>query len=320
MGVLVMGVSGYMIIEGYSFIEAIYMTVITVTTVGFNEVRTLTEGGRIFTIFLILTSFGNFAYAISVFTQSILSGEIALIYTNRIMKRKLDSLQDHVIVCGYGRVGRQAVSKLMFYKQKIVVIDEQEIEDEDLRPDDVIFIQGDSTKDDLLLEAGVRKAKAVITALPSDADNLYVVLSVREMRNDILIISRVSNERSNSKLKAAGANNTIMPDHVGGAHIASLVVTPDVVEFLDHISVEGEASINLEEISVDNIPESYRARKISDLEIRKQTGCTVIGYKTTEGEYVINPGAEMELLPSSKLFVLGRPEQINELNEMFKNQ
>ena len=319
LAVLVLGVSGYMLLEDYSFIEAVYMTVITVTTVGFREVTPLHDAGRIFTIFLILTSFGNFAYALSVFTQSLLTGEIADLYTNRIMKKKLESLENHVIVCGYGRVGRQAVSKLQVHNQQIVVIDEREISKEETKNSGVIFIEGDSTKDELLHEAQVSRAKAVITALPSDADNLYVVLSVRQLRPDITIISRVSNESSNSKLKAAGANNTIMPDHVGGAHIASLVVTPDVVEFLDHISVEGAAKINLEEISVDSIPETYLARKISDLEIRKQTGCTVIGYKSADGEYVINPGAEMELLPSSKLFVLGREEQIAELNEMFKN-
>ena len=164
------------------------------------------------------------------------------------------------------------------------------------------------------MQAGIKKASAVVTTLPKDADNLYVVLTVREMNVTAKVISRASQMASIKKLKIGGADNVIMPDSVGGAHMASLVVTPDVVEFLDHISVQGSAEINLEEISFSELPKDFQHRTIGELNARQLTGCNIIGFKTAEGEYVINPAPDTEVIPNSKLFVLGNPEQIHRLN------
>lgn len=304
-------------IEGYSFVDALYMTVITVSTVGFGEVTVLSEAGRLFTVFLILLSFGTFAYAGSAITRYVLDGEFRTYFKYNKLNKQVSKLNNHTLICGYGRNGKQAARKLTAYKQPFLIIENDPEELENIIFDGYLYVEGDATQDKTLEAAGIDRAKSMITTLPKDADNLFVVLSAHQLNPNLTIISRASSESSTPKLKTAGASNVIMPDKVGGAHMASLVITPDVVEFLDNISVEGSASINLEEISVNEIPTQYKFKSLMDIDLRRATGCTVIGYKTTDGEYVINPGAETELLPNSKLFVLGRPDQIQKLNKLF---
>lgn len=316
-GVITIGIIGYMNIEGYSFVDALYMTVITVSTVGFGEVTVLSETGRLFTVFLILLSFGTFAYAGSAITRYVLDGEFRTYFKYNKLNKQVSKLNNHTLICGYGRNGKQAARKLTAYKQPFLIIESDPEELENIIFDGYLYVEGDATQDKTLIDAGIERAKSLITTLPKDADNLFVVLSAHQLNPDLIIISRASSESSTPKLKTAGASNVIMPDKVGGAHMASLVITPDVVEFLDNISVEGSAAINLEEISVNEIPTQYKFKSLKDIDLRRATGCTVIGYKTIDGEYVINPGAETELLPNSKLFVLGRPDQIKKLNKLF---
>jgi voltage-gated potassium channel len=179
-----------------------------------------------------------------------------------------------------------------------------------------LVITGDSTQDEVLIKAGILRAKAIITTLPVDADNLFIVLSARNLNKNLTIISRASEDNSDTKLKIAGANNVIMPDKVGGAHMASLVMKPDVMEFIDHITAEGGDNISLEEISFDRIPDELKNKTLKDLEIRNRSGANIIGYKTAKGEYIINPSADTLVIPDSKLFVLGTPEQIAALKQI----
>ncbi len=319
LAIMLIGVCGFILLENYTLAEAFYMTVITVSTVGFEEIRPLSDDGRLFTTLLIITSFGTFAYAISAITTYIVGGEFKTYFKDYRVNNEVEKLRDHVIVCGYGRNGKQALKKLKAHGQSFVVVESDKERVDQLRLAKVgLFVQGDATLDSTLEKAGIDNAKALITALPKDADNLFVVLSARQINKKLTIISRASLDASYQKLKIAGADNVIMPDKVGGAHMASLVTTPDVVEFLDNISVEGNANINLEEISFSTLPKDYHFKTIKDLNTRYHTGCTIIGFKTADGEYVINPGADMELLPNSKLFVLGKPGQIAELNKLFK--
>jgi len=180
-----------------------------------------------------------------------------------------------------------------------------------------VYIRGDATSDEVLLAAGIERASSLITTLPSDADNLYVVLSARQLNDRCTIVSRASIDTSNKKLKVAGADNVIMPDKIGGAHMASLVVTPDIIEFIDRLSIEGESSSNIEELVIENLPIEYTNKSILDLDLRKRTGCTVIGFKTPDKEYIVNPDASTKLVPKSKLIVIGRPEEIQKLNKLF---
>lgn len=293
------------------------MTVITITTVGFGEVQPLDESSKVFTILLILTSVVIVGYAISVITEYILSKNNLEGLKQRKMQKKIDNLKDHIIICGYGRNGKQAATKLMAYKKPFVVIEKNKEIAEKYQSELVPFVIGNANEDETLLQAGIERASTLISALPNDADNLFVVLSSRQINSDLNIISRASQETSYKKLKLAGANNVILPDKIGGDHMASLVVVPGLLEFIDNLSIVGKSNINIEEISVEQLYDTSQIKTIRDLDLRKQTGCSIIGFKNAQGEYLINPEADLKLIPNSKIIVLGRPEQIQKLNSLY---
>jgi voltage-gated potassium channel len=312
------GIAGFIIIENYSFLEAFYMTIITIATVGFQEVRPLSDSGKVFTAFLIITSFGTFAYAISAITKYVVEGEFNYYYKFFKVNNTISKLSNHVVICGYGRNGKQAATVLHSNKQSFVIIEKNEVLVEQVREHGFLCIQGDCTQDEILHKTGINNARALTTTLPIDADNLFVVLTTRSINPKLTIISRASDDNSDKKLKIAGANNVIMPDRIGGAHMASLVIKPDVIEFLDHITAQGGPNINLEEIVFNELPEHLRNHTIKDLEVRNKSGANIIGFKTAHGEYVINPLAETKIIPGAKLFVLGTPDQVAKLREIFQ--
>ena len=219
-------------------------------------------------------------------------------------------------MCGYGRNGRQAIIKLKKFNMPCVVIEKNKAIIEELDLNNILYVEGDGTDDETLNEAGIKNAKSLITALPSDADNLFVVLSARQINKDFTIISRASSESSFKKLKIAGATNIIMPDKIGGEHMASLVVTPDLVEFVDKLTISEECATNLEEIAINDLPLNFLNKTILDLDLRKRTGCLIIGFKTADNKYIINPEANTILEPNSNLIVLGRPNQIEKLHQI----
>lgn len=317
LGVILLGVLGYSSLFDYTLVDALYMTIITITTVGFGEVHPLTDASKIFTIFMILTSISIYGYLVSVVSEYLSNTTLMeALRTTKILKQ-IDSLEGHTIVCGYGRNGRQAAFKLKNHKKSCVVIEKSPELLKEIQEDGFLCVEGDATDDTSLLHAGIEKAKSLITALPSDADNLYVVLSSRQLNANTTIVSRANNESSQHKLKIAGADNIIMPDKIGGDHMAALLVTPDLVEFVNRISLDGESSANLEEIAVEDLPKEYLLKSIRDLDLRKKTGCSVIGFVTGDGEYIINPSSDMVLQPKSNLILLGRPDQIVKIKEVF---
>jgi voltage-gated potassium channel len=291
------------------------MTVITVSTVGFGEVRPLSDGGMIFTALLIVSSLGTFTFAVTSVSQFFLEGDYRERIRNKRIKRIMKGMDQHVIVCGYGRVGEKAVMELQDHETDVVVIESNAELVKGLKKKGLHVLAGDATRDENLINAGLDRARAVITTLPNDAQNLYVVLSARERRKDVLIISRASQLNAVSKLRTAGAQNVIMPDQVGGAHMASLVAIPDVVEFLDHIRIQGAEQVNLEEVEVQQLPESLRNLTLGEIDARNKIGVNVIGLRNANGELVINPAPSTELHESMKLFVLGDVQQIRMLNE-----
>lgn len=315
--ILTIGVVGYRIISEVSLIDALYMTVITVSTVGFGELHPFNETEKIFTIFLIITSIGIFGYVVSVISEYIANNDLVEELKFKKVENQIKKLSNHTIVCGYGRNGKQAVAKLIQYKKLCVVIESNENELLDLKSGSVPYIVGDATNDEILLKAGIEKANSLITVLSNDADNMYVVISARQFKKDLMIISRASDDSSNKKIKIAGADKVIIPNKLGGEHMASLVVTPDLVEFIDHLFTDGLDKTNLEEIMVNQLPKEFLNTSIGQLDLRKKTGCSVIGFKTGEGEFVINPDASTKLQPNSKLIVLGQPEQILKLRQIF---
>jgi len=316
--VFIAGLVGYRYISNYSLVDAFYMTVITITTVGYGTITPLSPIEKIFTSLLILSSIVIVGYALSVITEYLLSkNNIGNIREKRTLK-KVKHMHDHVIVCGYGRNGKQAVQKLLDYKKPFVIIEKDEEVVERFSDDRMMFIHGNSVEDEILIEAGVKKASTLICALPSDADNLFIVLSARQINKDLRIISRATEETSYQKLKLAGADNVIMPDKIGGDHMASLVVVPDLVEFLDNLSVSGnEDSINVEQIPFEKVCPDGIEHAISDLDLRKKTGCSIIGYKSAEGEYIVNPEPSLIVKKNSKLILIGRPNQIENLKNLY---
>lgn len=233
------------------------------------------------------------------------------------MQKNFDILTGHTIVCGYGRNGRQTVKELISHDHKVLVIENNANEIERLKSfPEVYYLVGNATHDEVLQTAGVGVAKALITTLPKDADNLFVILTARVMNRNINLISRASAEKSQKKLISAGANEVIMPDKLGGQRMAQLTLEPDLVEFLDYILLQDKEQVNLEEVSVSRKNDSFIKKTIHELNIRNVSGANIIGLKTIDGSYVVNPKSDFLLDNVTHIFALGTPEQIVKLNDL----
>jgi voltage-gated potassium channel len=314
--IVVLGINGYILIEGFTFSEAFFMTIITVSTVGFREVHPLSELGQFFTAFLIVISFGIFAYAVTTLARYIVDGVFRNYIKDNKVKTKIEKLSNHVIVVGYGRNGKQAIEELQRHQFQVVVVDSNEPIVEKIREEaNLLYIHGDATQDETLKDARIEKARALITALPNDADNLFVVLTAKTMNPDITIISRASNFNSDRKLRTAGATNVIMPDKIGGQRMAKLVAQPDIVDFVEFVMIrEGEEEY-IEEISCKDMPPQLTEKTIGEWSIRTTTGANIIGIKTADNNYIVNPSPKVRITCNDQIFVLGNPEQIKNLKK-----
>jgi voltage-gated potassium channel len=306
---------GYIIIEGYSFLEALYMTTISITTAGFNEVRPLSNEGRLFTVFLLLTSWATFAWVITRITQFVVTGEINQYFKTRKNMKAVTELNHHVILCGFGRNGQQAARTLKNHNMDFVVIEKEKESLEKALPffPELVYLIGDGTDDDLLKKAGIDKATALITALPVDADNVFIVLSARGLNQKLHIISRASEESSYPKLRKAGADNVIMPDKIGGSHMATLVSKPDVIEFMDFLSSEDGESVNMESVPYELLPPSIKDKPLKVVMEWNKTGVNCLGIKNREGKFIINPPDETLVTEGCKVIVFGTRSQIADM-------
>ncbi|NJB82516.1 potassium channel family protein [Wenyingzhuangia aestuarii] len=316
--VLAIGTVVFFLAFDYTLVNAFFMTIITITTVGFGEVQPLDSAGKLFTILLLLMSIGVYGYLVTVISDFFSNNVLMEAFRIKKELKEIAKLEGHTIICGFGRNGRQSYEKLKKFNKTCVVIEQKEEFIENPMYQDVQFVKGDATSDLALKNAGIAKASHLIAALPSDANNVYIVLSSRQLNSKLNIVSRANDENATEKLKIAGANHVIMPDKLGGDHMASLLVTPDLVEFVNRINMEGDSNANLEEIGVDELPEEYMMKSIQDLDVRRNSGCNVIGFITSEDEYIVNPSSKMILEPHCKLIVLGRPEQIKKFKEIYE--
>lgn len=310
--ILATGTVGYMIIEKYSLLNALYMTVITLATVGYMEVHPLTDTGKIFTIFLILVNIGTFTYFISLITGYFLDGEFIHTYKSLKMKTAISELHGHTIVCGFGRNGREAAKLLHENKHPFVIVEPHPLKSDTHDVPVSYYLEDDATRDEALEKAGIRNAGSLISTLPNDADNLFVVLTARELNPNIKIVSRASNDSSVRKLKTAGANNVIMPDKIGGAHMATLVLSPDVKEFIDMMSTHHSDSFMVSEL------ECSKTISLYELDAWRSTGASVLGIKTADAEYLMNPSKDTVIRPGNRLIVMGSRVQIQKLAEVVK--
>ena len=315
---IVLGVGGYMVIEGYSITQAVYMTAITISTVGFREAKPLSEGGMIFTSAYILMNLGLFAYIVSYVARFIFDGELQSEYRNYSNNKVLKKMKDHVIVCGYGRNGSKAVSELRNSKVKCVVIENDTKITDELKHSVDAIVHADASDEQSLLRAGIENAEALIITLPNDADNVYITLSAREISSTIKIISRASQEKTKKKLLKAGADTVVMPDSLGGKHMAQLITKPSVIQFLNIL--EGiEGVFNVEQVKYEDVKSEYHGSSILEMNIRKTSGVSVMAYQSSEGSFQINPSATTVLQPGGNFIIMGGKEELDEFGSRFLN-
>lgn len=320
--ILAIGTVGYYYIENLNLLDSIYMTVITVSTVGFKEVgHSFSAPGKIFTIGLIISSLGSLAYVGSNMARFVFDGELANYIKTYRVDKKIDKLSNHVIIVGYGRNGEQAAMELKENGVEFVILDKRDNVISRLRENpNLLYIKGDATHEDVLEQAGISRARALIATTPNDADNVFVVLTARSMNPGLTVISRASELESQMKLKRAGATNVIMPERIGGQRMAKLVHQPDVVEFIEYILLQKTKDVTLEELSCKTLAQRFVGKSIAELRVREQTGANIIGIKISGARYVFNPDPKMILSRNDQLFVLGDREQISKLKEVMKSE
>jgi len=319
---LLVGTLGFILIEGYTLLEAFYMTVITVATVGYTEVRPLDAAGQLFVSIFILFNIGTFAYILAAFTYYVVQGEIFRKMHLNLIKREIEQLKDHVILCGYGRYGKEIAQQLQKARMPFVIIDhdEEQIKAIQTSEDKFLYLHDDATHDDALLKAGIRRARALVLAMPDDMSNVFAVLSARQLNKNINIVSRVASPKSEQKLRLAGASHVVMPEQIGGFYMATLISKPGAVEFFSFITDEYQSDIGFEEVCYEDAPPHFQDKAIRDLHLRRETGVNIIGYRTPDGTYVVNPGPEVLLVPHSAFIVLGDHAQLEKLHQFLKKE
>ena len=309
---ILIGTSGYHWLEGMSFLEAMYMTVITISTVGFGEVRALSPIGRIFTIVLILGGGGLVAFSVTVAVDFIMSGEWRVFWDTRRRFQMLSELTDHVIVCGFGRVGRHVADELAAENVPFIVVDTDEDRVAQAQKRGYLAINGNAANETLLQKVRIERARAMVAAVDSDAENVFITLTARSLTPDLYIVARANYEESEPKLVSAGANRTMMPYHISGKRIVTTLIRPSVADFLDEVVHAGGLELFLEEVRIE--PGSELAGKtISEAQVRDQLGLTVLACRTQEGGFDTRIGPDTVLQPGGLLIVLGTREHLNEM-------
>ncbi len=315
---IILGIIGFMMIEHYNLLDAFYMTVITFSTVGFTEVHPLSTEGRLFTGAYIIMNFGIFAYIVSVITSYFFEGELQKIFKNYMTNREVKKMKDHVIVCGFGRNGMKACEELYSESLDFVVI-EKELDEIAKLPvaDKYQFIQGDATLDETLKEAGIERASNLILTLPKDTDNVFIALTAKDINPTVNIISRASEGNSEKKLHRAGASSVIMPDALGGLHMAQLVTKPYVIEFLEMLNGIGDSELTLEEFGLNDFMESFQGKTLKDMHIRNKTGVTIIAFKDGNQGFHFNPSPNKVVDDDDVLIALGTRESLLHFRQIY---
>jgi voltage-gated potassium channel len=306
-GVLVIGSVGYAFL-GFGPLDAIYQTVTTITTVGFREVHPLTTAGKIFTIVLIISGVGTALYAFGVVLEALVEGHLRLHLERRRMEREIARMTGHAIVCGWGRVGRSVGTYLAGLGTQVVVVDRSP-DRVGTVPAGIRSFTGDVTNDDVLREAGIMRAASLIAAIDTDAENVYVTLSARALRPDLIIVARARTEDSESKLLRAGATRVVNPQRIGGQRMAAAAQQPNVVEFLEVVMHDGSLEFRLEEVSV-GAGSALAGRTLAETEIGGSTGALVLALRLADGTFMTNPPRHSRIEPGSVLIAIGTGPQL----------
>lgn len=311
------GVIGYALIERWSFLDSLFMTIITLTTVGFEQVHPLSPYGRIFTIVLLLIGVGVLLYGVSSVTAFIVEGDLKDIMRRRKMDKRITALKDHYIICGAGEIGQHVLDEFIKTKKDFVVIERNPEVIQRLRErGDVLYVEGNADEDVVLCRAGVERARGLIAVLPTDKDNLFAIVTARNLQPKLRIVTKAIEDVSVNKLRRAGADSVVSTQAIGGMRIASEMLRPAAVSFLDSVLQERGLTLRVEEATVD--PESPMVgRTLAQSQITQKTGLAVIAVRDEEhGKYIHNPGAGYTLKPNDVLFVVGDVTQIEQLRAL----
>ncbi|UCE65124.1 MAG: potassium channel protein [Candidatus Zixiibacteriota bacterium] len=314
-GVLLLGTAGYQAVQpNYTFLDSLYMTVITVTTIGYKEVKPLTDAGRVFNIILILVGWFGFFMVARIGGQMIIEGQLIKILGRHRMDKKLASLSDHYIVCGYGRVGMVVCDELHRNKIRFAVIERNPELIEELIARKFIYHEGDCTSDDSLLAAGIKKARGLINAVADEADAVYITLSARSHNPDIFIMARADSTAAEQKLKRAGADRVISPHVSAGSRMAMAAIRPNVVDFMSIEQGDGLV-IRIEEVEVSE-GSKLVGKSLKEMEVRARYGLNIIGMKKNDGRMIYNPSADQIINGSDTLFMVGDIKQLSKIDEL----
>ncbi|NOT43632.1 MAG: potassium channel protein [Acidobacteria bacterium] len=308
------GTSGYMAIEGWSTWDALYMTVTTVTTVGFREVHPLSFAGQAFTLVLIAGGVGTAFYTATLLVTSVVEGELHRRFRDRRFIRMLDRIDHHFILCGHGRIGRIIAAELAHQGVPFVVIERNPAKVAAIIERGWLAIEADASREDVLQKAGLARARGLIAAVGSDAENVYTVLTARVARPDLFIIARVESDDAEDKLRRAGADRVISPYQIGASHMVQSALRPAVVDFIQLATSSGHLELSMEQVRVPD-GSALAGKSLVDAELRQRYGLIVVSIKRAAGGMEFNPSSEALVQPGDELVVLGRPENVRALEE-----
>ncbi len=315
LALLAVGTLGYQLVEDWGWFDALYMTVITITTVGFLEVHTLSPGGRVFTMALALGGVFTAFYAAAEFIRAVVTGEIRSVLGRQRMESRLEKLSGHLVVCGFGRMGRLVAEEFASAGLPFVVIDREAKVFEGYAIPEGIPLVGDATADEVLRQAGVERARALVTAAASDADNLFITLSARLLNDKLLIVARAEGEGAELKLRRAGATRVVTPYTIGGHRVAQAVLRPNAMDFIELATRTGHLELQIEEVAV-RPGSALVGRSIKASPIRSELGIIIVAIKKPEGRMAFNPAPETALEAGDLLITLGHRQQLDRLEQM----
>ena len=313
--VILIGTLGYGLIERWSILDSLYMSVITIATVGYKEVYPLSFTGKVFTIFYIIFGVGTTLYAVGAGAQLMLEGQIRNILGRRKMSKKIQEMKDHYIICGYGKVGQQIYDEFSSRQVLCTVVERNPETVEKAIRDGVLVVQGDSTEDSVLEEAGIKRAKGLISAVASESDNVYISLSARVLNPKIFIVARAETAEAEKKLLRAGANRAISPHTLGGTRMAMAALRPHVVDFMSVATSSEGMDIRIEELEVkESSPLSNST--LRDCELRQKVGAIVLAIHKKDGKMLSAPSADSKIEPGDILIAIGKREELEKLEKL----
>lgn len=311
--ILLFGSAGYMLLEGWDFFDSLYMTVITITTVGFGEVRNVSGTGRIFTIFLIFSGMGIIAYIVGMIAQTMVDFQVRSIIGRTKLGRKMKTIKDHYIICGFGRIGTVICKEFKINKIPMVVIDNNPAARQVLENDNIPFIIDDATSEDVLIEAGMKRAKGLISVVASDADNLFITLTARGLNPSAFILARADEEKSEKKLMRAGADRVFLPYLIGGQKMAHSVTKPAVTDFLDFTVHNKDMGLEMKELLVSKKSHLDGVTLINS-GIRQEMDVIFVAIRKKNGEMSFNPSSETRIEAGDTLISLGKSNDLERLS------